>query len=387
MARSDRATHSRIRLAAHELARLERDLSGLRCFLDRKSILRETLHVLRSAFGFHCAWSAEFSGSKTVLVRHADGNVSNVLDQLKLRSGYGIGGKVFASGKTDWVDDYCTSSTITHHYDHAARSENLKGVIATPLRANGEVTGVLLAGTREESTFGNRAATIMELAAQRSSEALIVADRARTATELAVQAERQRMALDLHDTVGAMLFAITAGVRNLTETTADANVKKNLLAIEQQARDAAVALRESLRALQSPKEQIALGVALQTVLHGFEVRTGINAELVIIDLLPALREETVRLLIAAAKEGLLNVEKHARATEVAVTVARMKDGTALTVTDNGIGFHGTGGKESSSADHGFGLQALAKALEAIGGALQVSENADGGTSFRAWVRN
>lgn len=194
------------------------------------------------------------------------------------------------------------------------------------------------------------------------------------------------MALDLHDTVGAMLFAITAGVRSVNDTVHDGDLRARLHTIESQAKEAATMLRDSLRALATPADQLALGSALQAAIHHFEVRTAIKANLVMLDVLPRLGDSAVRVLIAAAKEGLLNIEKHAQASSVVVTVGTQANGVTLAITDDGVG---TGGEvmHNDEGDHGFGLDAIEHALASVGGSLLLTDNPDGGTTFRVWVRS
>jgi signal transduction histidine kinase len=80
------------------------------------------------------------------------------------------------------------------------------------------------------------------------------------------------------------------------------------------------------------------------------------------------------------------VEKHAGATDVVVTVGCAKDGIALAITDNGVGIDEHAADEArKETDHGFGLAAIEKALVDINGMLAVTNNPDGGTTFRAWV--
>jgi signal transduction histidine kinase len=376
--------HSRIRLAADELAHLEREVAKLVSFLDREAVLREATRILTSDFGFDCAWLAEQVDGESILIRHESGMLSPAFHHVILHRGWGLGGKVFALGELKWVDEYLTSPEITHHYDDKIKAEQLRRIIGAPISADGKFVGVVMGGARQGSTFGSHAATVVKTVAERAAQALVVAEAAQAKAAAAINEERQRMALDLHDTVGAMLFAITAGVRSASESTIDPALRERLVAIEQQAREAAITLRESLRALQSPTEQLALSAALQATIHAFQSRTGTKASLVMLDVLPSLGDSSVRMLIAAAKEGLLNVEKHARATEVVVTVASVRDGVALTITDNGVGIteqpHAFEGE-----DHGFGLQALVRALGETGGTLHVSENPEGGTSFRTWL--
>src|SRR6202166_1581764 len=263
MPRLDHA-RSQMHLAANELADLDRQLALMIALLDRDVVLHETVRLLTDEFGLHCAWIAERVGTEGVLIRHTSGNRTEKFHGVTLRTGHGLGGKVFALGGVEWVDDYIGSAAITHHYDGQVAAESIKRMIAAPISGDGGPVGVLLGGLRDGGTFGNRAAVVVETAAERTSQALRVAERARKAADAAVLEERQRMALDLHDSVGAMLFAITAGVRSATEqSSVDAGMRERLLAIEKQASEAAVTLRESLRALRTPPEQLALGAALR----------------------------------------------------------------------------------------------------------------------------
>jgi signal transduction histidine kinase len=106
----------------------------------------------------------------------------------------------------------------------------------------------------------------------------------------------------------------------------------------------------------------------------------VPAKLVMLDVLPPLEKARLQLLLAAAKEGLLNVEKHAHASSVVVTVAMLRGGVAVTVTDDGIGLE----PPADDDVRGFGLEAIGAALAEHGGDLQVNDD-DGGVSLRAWV--
>jgi signal transduction histidine kinase len=372
-------------LAADELAHLEREVARLVSVLDREAILHEATRILTEEFRFNCAWFAERTDENTVVIRYGAHMLSQIED-MELQRGRGLGGKVFALGRTLCVDEYLASRDITHHYDRTIVAERMDGIIGTPIQYDGTVEGVLMGGSRAGTTFGDGAAKIIETVAERTAQALNVAAQAQRRSAAAIQEERQRMALDLHDTVGAMLFAITAGVRSVNDTVHDGDLRARLHTIESQAKEAATMLRDSLRALATPADQLALGSALQAAIHHFEVRTSIEANLVMLDVLPRLGDSAVRVLIAAAKEGLLNVEKHAKATGVVVTVSTQGNGVTLAITDDGIG---TGSEpiHSEERDHGFGLDAIEHALAGVGGTLQVTANPDGGTTFRVWVRS
>ena len=244
-------TLSQFHVAVDELALLNRELSQLIALLDRDLVLARAVRLLTDGFGFHCAWIAERANPDGVVIGHTAGNRTDRLYGLTLRNGCGLGGKVFAEGRLAWVNDYLASPEITHDYDGQVAGERIQCMIAAPIGDGPKPVGVLLGGLREDGSFGGRAAAIVETVAQRTAQALVAAERASRSAEAAVFEERQRVALGLHDTVGVMLSAITAGVRRVSGDTADATLRKRLGTIERQAGEAAQTLRDTLRTMRT----------------------------------------------------------------------------------------------------------------------------------------
>ena len=154
------------------------------------------------------------------------------------------------------------------------------------------------------TNFADRTTSALEALATRMATAHIVADRARHTAEVAVHEERRRLAVHLHDTVGAMLFTLRASIQRLgDEPLLDAEVRARLCALENQAADATAALRGSMRLLHAPPEQVALGVALREHCRAFADRTGINARLITLSELPALPPAGLSALAYTAQEA------------------------------------------------------------------------------------
>jgi signal transduction histidine kinase len=211
--------------------------------------------------------------------------------------------------------------------------------------------------------------------------AQMVAERTRHAAEVAMHEERRRVALELHDSVGAMLFTIGASIRRLgDEPNLDELVRSRLAVIEEQAMEAAAALRGSLRVLSAPPEQVSLGVALREHCRAFEDRTGTNTRMITLTDLSPLPSSRRAALADAVREALFNVEKHARAKSVVVTVFAVRDGVAVTVSDDGVGLC-----ENVISRAGLGLQAVSERLARLAGTLTVATNDDGGVTVQAWV--
>ena len=86
-------------------------------------------------------------------------------------------------------------------------------------------------------------------------------------------------------------------------------------------------------------------------------------------------------LFRSVQEGLSNVTRHARATEIALSLR--VDGDLLTVTlaDNGVGFEPANGSANSGprVTSGLGLASVRERLESVRGRLDVRSGETGTT--------
>lgn len=210
--------------------------------------------------------------------------------------------------------------------------------------------------------------------------ALELSRRAEDMAAIAIEEERNRIALVLHDSVGSLLFAIGAAAGDLSSEADPGPLQARLTFIHQQATMAAAALREALRTLSETPVELALGVSLRGDCSAFEVRTGIRAGFVVLGDLPDLDPSRTAALLGATREALLNVEKHARASSVVVSLLRTDTGVMSVVADDGVGIPVEGER-----GEGLGLRGSANRLAQVGGGLAVVANEDGGTTVKAWV--
>jgi signal transduction histidine kinase len=316
-----------------------------------------------------------------MVLQHSVNSISGLVEGLVVPVGTGLGGRVLAARRPLWVSDYCNSADITHHFKDKAQTEGIKAMIAVPIVSGDQLLGVLYGANRQDTPFGDRATWALEQAAVRTAAAQVVSERTRHATEVAVHEERRRLALELHDTVGAMLFTLGAGIRRLgAEPELDYEVRSRLSVIEQQALEAAAALRGSLRVLSAPPEQVALGVSVREHCRAFQERTGIPARMITLTELPPLIPSRITALADATRESLLNVEKHARARSVVASVFATGGGVAVTVSDDGVGL-----PDNDATEPGLGLAAVTDGLARVGGGVTISANDDGGVTVNAWV--
>ena len=360
---------------------LDDDYAQLLSLLDRRTAFRAILARLPDQIGIDVAWIGELDDDGHLVLCHFVRNLSDEADGLVVPPGVGLGGRVLQSRRPEQVTNYPDSTALTSPFSAQANHEAIKGMVAVPVVHSDRVLGVLYGGHRAEVHYGDLTVEALESAATRAASAAVVAERARHSAEIAVHEERRRLALQLHDTVGAMLFTIGAGVRRLGDDLAhDPDVRERLEAIEHQAAEAAAMFRESLQALHAPPNAVALAVALRADCRGFEERTSIPVRLLVLDEVPPLPSGCTNALAGAVREALLNVEKHARASSVLVSLFRAAEGVAVTVYDDGEG------PPAAPTDRaGLGLAAAADRLGQVAGSLRVGRNDDGGVTVRVWV--
>ena len=99
--------------------------------------------------------------------------------------------------------------------------------------------------------------------------------------------------------------------------------------------------------------------------------------------------------MAVVRESLVNVEKHARAASVFVSLVSSGGGVAVAVADDGLGWSDAErdrpvsefctNRAASDAGSGMGLKACYDRLARLGGSLSVVGNEDGGITVRSWV--
>jgi len=363
------------------LLALDAEYAEILGMLDRPAAVSRMVATIPAFAGVRMAWVGEPDGDDHIVLGKSVNTQFGLVEGLVVPAGVGLGGKVLTTRRPLWVSNYLTARDITHHFRPQATIEGMRAMIAVPIIHDDQLLGVLYGANREETDFGDRTAQALERVAARTAAAQVVAERARHAAEVAVYEERRRVALDLHDTVGAMLFTLGAGIRRLgDEPSLDDAVRDRLSTLEEQAMAAAATLRGSLRVLNAAPEQVALSVALREHCGAFQERTGTSARMIILTELPTLPRSRICALADAAREALLNVEKHAGAQSVVVSVFATNDGVGVAVSDDGSGLI-----ERPLSGAGLGLPATADRLARVGGTLSIAGNDDGGVTLQAWV--
>lgn len=188
----------------------------------------------------------------------------------------------------------------------------------------------------------------------------------RSAARLSQLEERQRIAERLHDDLGHELTAAQLSVKSVGALLGRGQAERAALAQEKTASrldSALMHLKQAVGRLE-PEAEAGLG-ALRSLFEGFSYPANLE-----ISGDPAwLRAYHLQLLLAAAKEALTNVAKHAVPSRVDASVLITDRIVKLTVENDGV-------RDAPGERSGSGLRFMRRRLEAVRGSL--SANRTGG---------
>jgi PAS domain S-box-containing protein len=211
---------------------------------------------------------------------------------------------------------------------------------------------------------------------------------------LAVLEERERLAQELHDSLGQVLGYVNVqaqAARELLSSGRTMEADAHLARLAVIAQDAHTDVREYILGVKATLSlERGFFTTLDQYLQRFEQHYEIQTEWINPDdlaegaLEPVIEVQLLRII----QEALTNARKHAAARQVRVSFAAQGDQALVTVEDDGRGFdpaslagpHPTspqklggtkGGQEATGEGVHFGLRIMRERAEAVGGSLQV----------------
>ncbi|PID85504.1 MAG: hypothetical protein CSA11_08850 [Chloroflexi bacterium] len=205
--------------------------------------------------------------------------------------------------------------------------------------------------------------------------------------ELAATAERNRLARDIHDSLGHRLTVVNIQLEKamaFKERNPD-EAEQALLDAKQAASGALRDVRQSVSTLREADEGFSLRMALTELVEGMENgRSPINFEFHGDESIYA--RPVLTALYRSAQEGLTNVQKHAHATKVDLIVCLEKAEGKMVLRDDGQGFDTIKLDELvANQYHSFGLQGIQERLELVRGQMEVISQPGQGTILQITV--
>jgi signal transduction histidine kinase len=189
--------------------------------------------------------------------------------------------------------------------------------------------------------------------------------------DLAAAEERNRLARDIHDSLGHYLTAIGIQLekalayqkRNPEEAT------QSIVEAKQAAADALRDVRLSVGTLRSAENNFSLAASVEKIIEG------IRSENLQIEFSAQGSEadyprSALMALYRAAQEGLTNVQKHSQASAASLKISLGKNEARMVLRDNGQGFDPEA-LEKIPQSPSFGLRGIRERLELIRGSMSL----------------
>jgi signal transduction histidine kinase len=216
--------------------------------------------------------------------------------------------------------------------------------------------------------------------------------------ELATLKERERLARDLHDSLGHSLVTLTVQLEAAQRLYLVDPARASAVVDEMKrlTRTSMEQLRRALAGLRAPGlSERPLAPALRELCTEVGHRTGLKIDCQLPDQLDRLPPAVAEVLWRAAQEGLANIEKHAAAQTVrlslqlaasdppppAETARPNSRRIILRVADDGIGLP----PEAEDKPGHYGLRGLRERIEGVGGQFAISRTSPAGTRLEARI--
>ena len=195
----------------------------------------------------------------------------------------------------------------------------------------------------------------------------------------AQEAERARLARELHDELGQLLTGVVLQLDGLRAGVAG-DRHGDVAEIQEAVREGVQTVREIAQGLRPPAlDEFGLRASLVALAVGFGERSGLRVRQTIEPELPELDHEVELAVYRVAQEALTNVVRHAGAENVDLVLERHDSGVVLSVRDDGRGI------SERHLHSATGVAGMRERALLIGGSLSISGSPGRGTQVRLQV--
>jgi PAS domain S-box-containing protein len=244
----------------------------------------------------------------------------------------------------------------------------------------------------EEGALVSWVSVIRDITEEKRSEEKLVEYRRKLrklAAELTVVEARERRAIaaELHENLGQVLATAKLKVAPLRTLIGDSGLQSRVAEVQSLVEDALRQTRSLTYQLSSPiLYQLGLEAALKWLAESMEKQYGYRVAFTRLGESGELREESSVFLYSAVRELLVNVAKHAGASEAAVRLRWLDHSVEILVKDNGKGFRRRGLSDlnigAADSNDGFGLFNIYERASDLGGRVSLRSEPLKGTAVK-----
>jgi PAS domain S-box-containing protein len=285
------------------------------------------------------------------------------------------------------------SMALPRMLERVSRGESIAPFEAVRLRTNGTRIQMLLTISPIKDATGSVrgvCALVRDITRRKQAESKIAIYQQQlrclaSALSFAEQRERRRIASELHGHLAQMLIVSRIKVRMLQSTFVSESAPQPMEEIRQLLDKSIEYTRTLIWDLCPPMlHEVGLEAALEWLAEQMQERHGIDVRFEDDEQLKPSDENIRVLLFQAVHELLMNVIKHASASQAIVAVRKCEEQIEIRVEDNGAGFDPEAARARIGQDGGFGLFSIRERLDTIGGSFAI--RSDPGLGSQATLR-
>jgi two-component system NarL family sensor kinase len=282
----------------------------------------------------------------------------------------------------------------------AADRAILRPLMKRPDKAGSKIQVLLYAGDGSQMAVQISIRPLARNGSNRATISMVVTDmtEARRTEELlraltnrvlqAQEAERGRVALELHDHITQLLCAILFRCQALVDELSmqgGPSMKEAMKLREMLGQTAEEVERITRNLRPGVLDQLGLVAVLRGTSTEFAERTGVAVKLACVELTARLPADMELMLYRILQEALKNVEKHAQARHVAVQLIKQDGSVQLTIKDDGIGFDAKHHATRRKGKRVLGMLGMQERAAYVGGALTVKSGPRAGTEVEVRI--
>jgi signal transduction histidine kinase len=191
---------------------------------------------------------------------------------------------------------------------------------------------------------------------------------------LATDLERNRIARDIHDTLGHSLTSLDVQIElaQRVQATEPARAQEAIDLAKKLSSQALDNVRQALGTMKRSNFDLTEAIyALAEQSYPFQIIVDVR--------FPPLSLQSSYQLYCIIQESITNIQKHSQAAQVKIDSRIVDRGTILEICDNGNGF------DLDRPHTGFGLRNMKERVQCLGGEFHLNSNIGGGTQIKVFV--
>lgn len=294
--------------------------------------------------------------------------------------GHGLLGVLIKDGESLHISDI---STDARRVGFPPNHPPMRSLVGVPIKFKDNILGDLyltdkMTASGKVTDFSEQDQRLLEMFASQAAIAITNAQLYRQSQELILLQERERFGMDLHDGVIQSIYAVGLMLEDAQYQNKGGaeGVKTNIARSIDGLNDVIRDIRTYILDLRPQRFQGRyLPEGLAELAHEVRAHSFLNVDLQIgqWDWTQLTSEYTVEIL-HIAREALTNIRKHARASQVVISLTHQPQALALKIADNGIGF------DPELQSMGNGLHNMQERAQLLKGNIVFSPRAEKGMS-------